>query len=451
MRHRAHKRYFCWSLLDEHREKAERHAAAMKEAGIRWFRLHAPDGGGVENPELWNGRCEHCRKTYGDDRARADAAVFNTYDEVIRRQIPDLKMTAIVYPYTGGGFVTEAIKAKILKRYASGEAAEERAGQIARKNRAFLKRVSGLLAPGQLLSLSSCPREQYDVVTRCCGQRNLWLDHYFAGSGRQWTPAFPLAMGWAKTWYRPGCEDVFEAVGDSWGYDIPSVLMAAEFAWNVDAPGSTEFPARAFHYSGTYQHVEPKEVAEQYLVKLCTDLWGPEVGPYLVPTFDSSISYRFIQRPKKMIRAMRLKDPLAHMKRMAEATARSMAAMEQARVAYDKAVADGRRPILNSEAERYFGDYFRAALAARCAAAFRAAMMEARAAVIAGDRERVQRLVAQMRDTIGREKAAWEKHRSWMAEVPCHRPENPDFNYVFGRFREYDYSVLEKELSAFGD
>ena len=449
VRHRAHKRYFCWSLLDEQREKAERHAAAMKEAGIRWFRLHAPDGGGVENPELWNGRCEHCRETYGDDRARADAAVFNTYDEVIRRQIPDLKMTAIVYPYTGGSFVTEAIRDRILKRYASGEAAEERAAQIARKNQTFLKRVSGLLAPGHLLALSSCPREQYDVVTRCCGQRDLWIDHYFVGSGRQWTPAFSLAMGWAKTWYRPGRGDVFEAVGDSWGYDILSVFMAAEFAWNVDAPGSTEFPARAFHYSGTYQHVEPKEVAGRYLAKLCTDLWGPEVGPHMVATFDSSISYRFIQRPEKMIRAMRLQDPLADMKRMVEATARSMAAMEQARVAYDRAVADGRKPIPNSEAERYFGDYFRAALAARCAAAFRAAMMEARAAAIAGDRERVQPLIAQMRDTIVRGKAAWEKHRSWMDGVPCHGQENPDFNYVFGRFRQYDYSVLEEELADF--
>jgi hypothetical protein len=446
--HRAHKRYFCWSLLDEHREKAERYAAAMKEAGIRWFRLHAPDGGGVENPELWNDRCEHCRETYGDDRARADAAIFNTYDEVIRRQIPDLKMTAIVYPYIGGAFVTEAVKARIRKRYASGEAAEERAAEIAQKNQAFLRRVSGLLAAGQRLSLSSCPRQQYDVVTRCCGQRDLWINHYFAGSGRQWTPAFSMLSGWTRTWYRPGREDVFEAVGDSWGYDVLSVLMAAEFAWNVDAPGSTEFPAQALHYSGTYQHVEPAEVAGQYLAKLCTDLWGPEVGPHMIPTFDSSISYRFIQRPEKMIRAMRLQDPLAKMKRMVAATARSMAAMEQARVAYEKAVAAGRKPIPNSEAERYFGDYFRAALAARCAAAFRAAMMEAQAAVVAGGREGPHPFIARMQDIIAREKATWEKYRSWMSGIPCHREENHDFNYTFGRFREYDYSVLEEELAG---
>jgi len=56
--------------------RARRAAKFLADAGFTGYYLHATDGGGWQNPELWNDRCALCRKTYGDDRAKADATVF---------------------------------------------------------------------------------------------------------------------------------------------------------------------------------------------------------------------------------------------------------------------------------------------------------------------------------------------------------------------------------------
>ncbi|MFQ5809117.1 MAG: hypothetical protein ACE5JM_05815, partial [Armatimonadota bacterium] len=99
--HRSHKRYFCWSRLEYHERRAKRAAAWLADGGYTGYYLHATDGGGWQNPALWNDRCSRCRETYGDDHAKADATVFGIYHREIKRRIPDLKFVAVVYPYTG--------------------------------------------------------------------------------------------------------------------------------------------------------------------------------------------------------------------------------------------------------------------------------------------------------------------------------------------------------------
>jgi len=61
--HSSHKRYFCWSRLSYHEEKADRIARFMAECGYGALYLHDVDGGSWSNPALWNDRCALCRET----------------------------------------------------------------------------------------------------------------------------------------------------------------------------------------------------------------------------------------------------------------------------------------------------------------------------------------------------------------------------------------------------
>jgi hypothetical protein len=63
------------------------------------------------------------------------------------------------------------------------------------------------------------------------------------------------------------------------------------------------------------------------------------------------------------------------MREMIRATTRAMESLEQARAVYDKAVAEGRKPISNRNAERNFGDYYRFILSLRALASYHAPMM----------------------------------------------------------------------------
>ncbi|MFW6156843.1 MAG: glycoside hydrolase family 20 zincin-like fold domain-containing protein, partial [Armatimonadota bacterium] len=111
--HPAHERYYCWSRLEYHHEKADALAQYMKDAGIGALYLHDVDGGSWRDPALWSDRCEQCRETYGDDHAKADQVVFGLYYDAIREAVPDAIFGAVIYPYSPTHLDPDSIEADL--------------------------------------------------------------------------------------------------------------------------------------------------------------------------------------------------------------------------------------------------------------------------------------------------------------------------------------------------
>ncbi|MBN1673343.1 MAG: sigma-70 family RNA polymerase sigma factor [Kiritimatiellae bacterium] len=447
--HRVHKKYFCWSLLDVHEERARETANLMKKSGMDWLYLHATDGGGWENPARWGERCEQCKKTYGDDHAKADAAVFGTWYRIIKEQIPDFKMIAVVYPYNGSSIDPVSLEKNVARNSGSAANAKALAGKIASSHQSFLTRLGTMLPEDVFICQRETIRRQYDLMTQCYGKRNFHC-YLEIMHDRGWNPEFTMAPGWLKTFHRPGHADIFYTGGCAWGLYYMAEMMSAEFGWNVNAPGSKEFTNPSLRGYEIDHHIDPPDIARKHIRKLCNSFYGPEIGPYMVPVYDSNISYRFIQRPREVAAEMGLKeDPAARMQRLVEATQRAMASLEQARAVYDAALAAGRNPIPDPLAAKMFGEMYRAVLVSTYVAPFQQRLLQARPAVISGDMDKAKQLCAEARTFIAKGKAAWQQQWPWMNKTPINRRRNPNWVYTFGQFYEYDYSKREEEIAKF--
>jgi len=86
---------------------------------------------------------------------------------------------------------------------------------------------------------------------------------------------------------------------------IVTTLCAAEFAWNVEAPGSAFLDRRAQQeivYDFLEDGVNPKEVTEDFVRTACISIWGPEVGPYMAPIFNQNLKPLFINDPEERVK-----------------------------------------------------------------------------------------------------------------------------------------------------
>lgn len=446
--HRVHKQYFCWSLLDAHRDRARHMAKAMAASGIHWLYLHATDGGGWENPARWGERCAECRRVYGDDHAAADAAVFGTWYGIMKEEIADFRLIAVVYPYNGSSIDPAEIERRLVQGSGTVPNAPALAQEIAASHQAFLTRLGTLLPPGVFICQREVTRDRYALMTRCYGPRGFQI-YLEQKHGRGWNPEFTIASGWLKTFFRPRHEDVFYASDCSWGLNYLSEMMSAQFGWNVESPGAAEFTNPGLRSSDIDHHIEPRDVSRTYIDRFCRDFYGSEIGPYMVPVYDSNISFRFIQRPQTLIGQMGIRDPQERMQQMVDAAARALTSLEEARKVYDAAVAAGREPFPNELGARMFGEMYRAILVSRYMAPYQLCMLRARPAVIDGNMDRAKQLVGEMRQSIAEGGAAWQADWPWMKQVPIVERRNPNWVYTFGQFQRYDFAKLDEEVDKF--
>ena len=441
----GHKKFYCWSLLDAHRKRAEEYAELMSACGLRWLFLHDVDGGAWQNPAMWQNRCAHCKRMYGDDQGKATATIFNLYYDIIRKRVPELELIAVVYPYAGAWIDPKSIAGSIRRESGPIPNAQQLADKIGGRHQAMLQRANALMRPRIKVCLRETSPERYALMSKCWGERDFQMymrvtTHWDEG----WKPQFSMEPAWAGTFYRPGHDDVLWPCRTTRGYDIPVEFMGAEFAWNTQAPGAQIYPDRR---GDVIQNtLEPREIALVYIRRFCLDCWGPEIGPYMVPVFDSGISFTFLSKPDVVAGKLRIAEPAAKMREQIAAASRAMAAMEQARAAYDKAVAEGRKPIPDRNAERNFGDYYRFMLVARATAGFHAPMMQARTAVMAGDMDKAEKLLAEARATIAREQAAWQQREAWMERVPHNYR---DMYLFFGWFSPKQFGSFERQIVRF--
>lgn len=400
VRHRSHNRYFCWSRLDYHRRRAKRAAKWLAEAGYTGYYLHATDGGGWENPELWKDRCRLCRKTYGNDRAKADATVFRVYYDEIKRRIPTVKFVAVIYPYTGRYLDPDFVTQRAAAQMGAGPPAREVGLRISRELTEFIRRLDTMLPEDVYVCIRESERRHFDLARAAWGKRRFQLYYEYA-FWKGWRPTFVTTPLWTRTFHRSGYDDILFSPLPAWSE--LTQLLGVDCSWNVGRPGAREFDTERWHEIGTA--VPPPPERKTFALRACRFLFGDEAGPLMAPLWAENISHMFIAKPDEVMKRLTIDDPVATMAGQAEATGRAAASLEGLWKLHE------RRPVLSDRWYGYFLNWYRFTHGARILARHRTHMLAARRAIREGNRAQVEEHLAAAREHLTGSASHWETVR----------------------------------------
>ena len=440
VRHRSHNRYFCWSRLEYHRRRARRAAEWLETAGYRGYYLHATDGGGWQNPELWNDRCPLCRKTYGDDRAKADAAVYDVYYREIKRRIPDLKFVAVIYPYTGRYLDPNYVQEQAARQMGSGRAARDLAERTAAGLTTFIRRLDGMLPRDVFVCIRESDRGHFDLARAAWGKRRFQLYYEYA-FWKGWRPLFTTTPLWTRTFHDPSRDDILHSPSYKM-WSEPTLLLGAECSWNTRRAGSRMFDTRRWREIGTA--LAPPPQRRTFALRACRWLFGNRAGPLVAPFFAENISYLYIARPDEVLKQTPIPDPAATMFAQADAASRAAASLEKLRLL------QRRTPVLTGEEYGYFLNLYQTAQAAPILAAHRGHMMAARAAIRKGDRPAAEKHLTAARSHLAAAEPTWQAARKRVPQDKLFR------SYIrktseFGMLHHLDVAALRKEADDLWD
>ena len=396
VRHRSHKRYFCWSRLDYHKRRAERAAKWLAEAGYKGYFLHATDGGGWQNPELWNDRCPLCHKTYGNDHAQANAVVFGTYYREIKKRIPDLKFVAVVYPYTGRYLDPDYVYEQASKAMGAGAPARQVAQRTVKELTQFLRRLNTLLPEDVFVCIREGERRHIELARAAWGKRRFQL-YYEYSFWKGWRPYFITTPLWTKTHYFPTHDDILFSPLGAW--TEVTQLLGVECAWHVNRPGAGEFHSQRWLQTGTAVASPPERSA--FALRACRFMFGNEAGPLMAPVFSENISHTFITQPDEVMKQLSVDDPARTMLEQAQAAARAAASLDRLWDLQEKS------PVLAGDAYGYFLNFYLMTHGARVLAAHRAHMLAAKAAIGRGDRAALEKHLSAARAGLAEAAAQW--------------------------------------------
>ena len=434
--HRAHKRYFCWSRLTYHEERARRAASWLAEAGYTGYYLHATDGGSWENPALWKNRCELCRETYGDDHAKADSVVFGLYHREIRRRIPNLKFIAVVYPYTGRYLDPDYVYGRAAETMGEGAPARAVAEDTVKGLTAFLGRLDSLLPPDIFVCIRESERRHLDLARQAWGKRPFQL-YFEYGYWKGWRPYFVTTPLWTRSMFYPTHRDILFGNVSGGGWTEATQLLGAECSWNTTRPGARDFDSTTWREIGTRQTPPPER--KTFAERACRFWFGEEAGPLMAPFFAENISHTFIHDPDEVLRLTDIDEPVRTMSEQAAAASRAASALDQLwALQQDKQVLDG-------DLHGYFLNAYLMTHGARVLAAHRAKVLAARQAIRAGSKTETEKHLSSALSALEQEQERWDRVRANARAGPLLAP-HMRASAAPGYLSQLDLGQLRREV-----
>jgi len=401
---KSHGRYFCWSRFDYHQRRAERAARWLADCGYRGYYLHATDSGGWANPALWDDRCDECRTNYGDDHAKADATVFGIYYRAIKQRIPDAKIVAVVYPYTGRYLDPEYVYRDAASAMGQGDAARGVAKRTCEKLTAFLQRLDSLLPPDVAVCIRESERQHLDLARHAWGRRPFYLYYEYA-FWKGWRPYYVTTPLMTRSLYYPEYNDILFGNVSGSGWRELTQLMGVECAWHVNRPNATDFDSAVWHDCGTVRGDKHPCLSfterQAFAQRACRFWFGEQAGPLVAPVFAENISHHYICFPDEVLDQVNLDDPVSTMQEQADAAGRAAASLDRLFALQQQS------PLLSGDEYGYFLNLYQMTHAARILAGHRAAMMAARRAIQQGDRSEALRQLAAARTLLDGTASAW--------------------------------------------
>jgi len=288
--------YWSWGRDDLITAKAEKAANFIAEVGFPWFIFHFRDGSPTE---YWSDRDRITRNRFGDDRAAATANQLNIIYKAVKLRSPKTSLVFVVEPYYGQLNLPENAA-----------------------YRQFFAKLTKLIPEDVWLVNADwsrdCQASWKEVVRQpVCHWRN--VVHCPLVLGRDFSSEIRFAI---KSGYYPGSKDLV-FVNQHLSYENsedPNVLQAAEYMWNVDAPGAEPLYAKKGAQAERYVEdlyrlpmmdidgmefhdwlwnkstTAPEAICQSFLSRICEELYGTDAAPMMAQILRMGIARRPLLR-----------------------------------------------------------------------------------------------------------------------------------------------------------
>jgi hypothetical protein len=275
--------YYSWGDDNLLRKRAAEIARFAKETDAGSLHFHCID----TYEEGWDKRGENDRARFGNDRASADANVIDIFTEEIRKLNPAIELQFVVYPY----HVNFEIPGNELYK-------------------TWMKSLTARSPDDVYLIVAELNRDQADSWIATAKQP---LVHWINGNAFQWGRYFSTLPAFTGSAYYEGRDRDIVIHMEPVGYFNGEVmqLVAAEYEWNVDGPGSgfikedrsarTGVTGANLHFrnekvngaelnSWAWYHgtTEPKATTGNLLLKACRLEFGETAAPYMADFFRNN-------------------------------------------------------------------------------------------------------------------------------------------------------------------
>ena len=436
---------FCWSDDERLEDIAGKTATQLGHLHVKHYMLHMVDHDGPD-PEMWSARCGKCRARFGDDRAAADAHVFDIFYRVIRGAIPDCRIELVPVPYKAWPFYDQA-RLELSIEWQEGNPETEEKRRMSRAAIDYFRRLDKLLPRDAYISLREHGREPALQYRKIFGGRPLTI-WYFQFPARGWQTTFHNMGRYAKTWVAGDDRDMLFVTS----VDLPLAkealeLFNHEYAWNVNAPGASVLE-QAYDFPVGKDLLDPVKVTHAFLDRACRHLYGKEAAPFFAESYKQNLSFMFIARPRvaRVINgeahpvgsehAQALVDLLPPMKEQAVAAQRVMAAM---------AALFGEQADWNEHTRKHGAYLYRSSVPARYIAGAWALRGEAERALLTGDFSAARRWAEDGAALMTQREADFGKMNRLLAQ-------SPRLSMVPGSVEDelasFDFTYLEEDFSG---
>ncbi|HUS79887.1 MAG TPA: LamG-like jellyroll fold domain-containing protein, partial [Armatimonadota bacterium] len=406
--------YHSWARHDLHTNLARNMASFCHEAGFDQAFIHAVDSGGILDPEMWSQRDALTREQYGDDRVSADADMFNIYADEFATAGAEIVFVA--YPYSAQYLSREFVMRSL--GLPDNEQGRARADGLVEGMRIWMRGINAKLAPGVRMCIREAAREDMFSFFDGYPGRPMWiyweLTHYR-------NSIYPLlttnirCIGTAYSPERPA-EDIIWAndIDYSW-FSEPIRAACCEYAWNTRFPGSKPYdPA---YMAGGEPEVDDQAALDIVAQRAAVGLWGAQAAPLMQRALATHLSWRAAVDPKKATERLQASTLAPLVRKNRQAAHDACDAMDELWRQAKQARVEG-RDLMDGFAYPFFVQFYAMTTAARAYADVHLRELQATEAIRAGDMEQATREMAQGREELAANVAAYERTMAELKDEP---------------------------------
>lgn len=318
--------YYTWSIDELLKARAGEIGRFVRETETTSLNLHCID----TYEENWSKRKAPDRSRFGDDRAAADANVINLLTRELRRHDPDMELQFVVYPYQ-------------INFSLPGNSHYRR----------WMSKLSRSIPKDVHLCVTEHNRDQTESWADLVRQP---LVHWINGNAFQWGRYFTTSPSFTKSCYLPDRPSDMIYNAEPIGFFQGEVMqaVAAEYAWNVTAPGSRlvrenhdgeTMVAGAFKYfrkrevNGTafntwswYRATEdPEDTIDSVLVRACELEYGSTAGQSMTAFYrNNPLGWRGPDLIYRCLNRLGHRDRIKAIEHQIELADRAVAALQKA-------------------------------------------------------------------------------------------------------------------------
>ena len=396
LHYKTHKQYFSWARHDLHQKKSDQIANFCEKSGTSAMFMHALDGGGLANPELWSDRDELTKQKYGNDRADAD--MFNIYYQAFLKK--NVQTWLVCYPYNGAYLDVDFG----LKSLGMSDTPEQR--KIVQKYIDDMKNWSAGVNKKVPLDLAMCVRESdratlFNLYNLYPG-RPMFIYYEVYHPNRNIGELLPneIAAFWSSYDSGRAQKDILWCNYGAHGNNpltLATFGAQMEYAWNTSFPGAADLKRQddPLNFNMSAQQI----MAERTAVAL----WGHDAGQLMKEVYAWGLSYAAACAPRATMAGM--KNNFKRYKELGEmmsiAANKACAALDQLWSRHNLEKTAGRQ-IIDKFSYPYFIETRRMVKAARVYAAVHFRLESANEFIINGDIDRAGSEIAGARNDLKR-------------------------------------------------